>query len=85
MIGILALPVLPVNEFESTIIPTPMSTAQTELPLQLLIYDASGEKVLQKKLSKAVDGICPEIMVFCIQQVHNRRYGSLLVIMGDQL
>jgi len=47
---ILALPILPPEEFETVIVPTPMATSQNQLPLQLLIYDASGEKIFTKKL-----------------------------------
>lgn len=39
---ILPAPVLPLGRFGSLVLPTPMSTAQAELPLSLAIYDADG-------------------------------------------
>jgi hypothetical protein len=41
---ILPAPVLPPGRYRSIVLPTPMSTAQTRLPVKLLIYDASGRK-----------------------------------------
>lgn len=40
---IMPLPVLPVGEFSSTILPTPMATGQMELPVRADLYDMSGE------------------------------------------
>jgi hypothetical protein len=37
--------ILPVDQFTTTLLPTPMSTAQTHLPVMALIYDAKGKKV----------------------------------------
>lgn len=41
---ILPAPVLPTNRYRSIVLPTPMSTAQTHLPLMLTVYDAEGRK-----------------------------------------
>jgi hypothetical protein len=49
---ILPLPVPPVGEFETTILPTPMSTAQRELPLGAALYDASGERIAERFLGR---------------------------------
>jgi hypothetical protein len=40
---IMPLPVLPVDEFSSTILPTPMATGQMELPVRADLYDMNGE------------------------------------------
>jgi len=42
---ILPAPILPLDSYASTLLPTPMSTAQTHLPIKALIYDASGARV----------------------------------------
>jgi hypothetical protein len=42
---ILPAPVLPVAEWESVMQPTPMSTAQDNLPIAAIIYDASGQEM----------------------------------------
>jgi len=45
---ILPAPVLPLERFRSTILPTPMSTAQTHLPVKLVIYDREGRKAAEQ-------------------------------------
>ena len=47
---ILPAPVLPIARFSSVALPTPMSTAQINLPLAIALYDASGKEVLRKAL-----------------------------------
>jgi len=39
---ILAAPLLPLDRFSSTVLPTPMSTCQERLPVKLAVYDAEG-------------------------------------------
>lgn len=47
---VLPAPILPVVEWDCVIQPTPMSTAQLNLPIAALIYDASGLEVARKSL-----------------------------------
>jgi hypothetical protein len=47
---ILPAPVLPPERYRSIVMPTPMSTAQTHLPLTLTVYDAGGRKAGERKL-----------------------------------
>ncbi|MFQ5984740.1 MAG: hypothetical protein ACE5LL_04400, partial [Alphaproteobacteria bacterium] len=49
---ILPASVLPLEEWQSVVLPTPMTTCQEELPLQLLVYDASGAEVLRHRLGR---------------------------------
>lgn len=49
---ILPLPVLPVGEFRSTFLPTPMTTATRELPVALAVYDADGSEVARRFLGR---------------------------------
>ncbi|BAW79639.1 hypothetical conserved protein [Candidatus Nitrosoglobus terrae] len=42
---LLPAPVLPQGRWQSLILPTPMATSQQELPVKLLIYDASGQEI----------------------------------------
>ncbi|MCK9993997.1 MAG: hypothetical protein Dbin4_02517 [Alphaproteobacteria bacterium] len=42
---LMPLPVPPLTQFSSLMLPAPMATGQTELPLRAELYDASGEKV----------------------------------------
>ena len=46
---ILPAPVLPLDRYQSTALPTPMSTAQTHLPVKALIYNPSGTLVAEKR------------------------------------
>jgi hypothetical protein len=47
---ILPAPILPLERYVSQIMPTPMSTAQTHLPLKLMLYDATGTLVAEHSL-----------------------------------
>lgn len=47
---ILPFPIMPTDEFETTIIPTPMATTQEILPLHFYIYDRAGSLVAEKAL-----------------------------------
>jgi len=42
---IMPLPVLPVAEFTTTALPTPMATCQRDLPLSAILVDGSGEEI----------------------------------------
>ncbi|MDE1920939.1 MAG: hypothetical protein KGJ09_08170 [Candidatus Omnitrophica bacterium] len=42
---ILPMPVLPVNRWQTIVLPTPMSTAQKNLPLTLMIYNSKGKQM----------------------------------------
>ena len=46
---ILPAPVLPLDRYQTTALPTPMSTAQNHLPLKALVYDPSGRLVAEKR------------------------------------
>lgn len=46
---ILPAPILPLDRFTSSALPTPMATGQMHLPLQALIYDARGTLVTTHK------------------------------------
>lgn len=47
---LLPAPVLPLDRFRSIALPTPMSTAQTTLPLAVILYDASGQEIMRHRL-----------------------------------
>ena len=49
---ILPLPVLPVADYRATILPTPMTTAQQELPIAVALYDADGTEVARRFLGR---------------------------------
>lgn len=44
---ILPAPVMPLDRFASAILPTPMSTCQTSLPVKLAIYDPEGAQAME--------------------------------------
>ncbi|AWK87575.1 hypothetical protein [Azospirillum thermophilum] len=46
---ILPAPLLPPGRWRTTLLPTPMSTAQTELPVQAVVYDARGREVARHR------------------------------------
>ncbi|MEJ0009919.1 MAG: hypothetical protein WDN72_04970 [Alphaproteobacteria bacterium] len=49
---LLPAPILPLDEFRTVALPTPMATGQVDLPLAVLIFDASGEEVLRHPLGR---------------------------------
>ncbi|HEX6957214.1 MAG TPA: hypothetical protein VF194_04445 [Ferrovibrio sp.] len=49
---VMPLPVLPLREWKSVTIPTPMSTAQHELPLRAVLYDADGSIAAEEYLGR---------------------------------
>ncbi|HQU15293.1 MAG TPA: hypothetical protein PLO69_04200 [Gammaproteobacteria bacterium] len=55
---LLPAPVLPVADWSTVVLPTPMSTAQYELPLVVILYDASGAEVLRRPLGRVPRGGC---------------------------
>lgn len=49
---ILPMAVLPPDRFRTRFLPTPMSTAQQDLPIAVALYDASGSEVARKFLGR---------------------------------
>lgn len=49
---ILPAPVLPTDRWRSLVLPTPMSTCQDELPLAVILYDASGRETARRRLGR---------------------------------
>jgi len=49
---VMPLPVLPTDIFDTTVLPTPMSTCQQELPLAAILYDATGDEVARKFMGR---------------------------------
>ena len=49
---ILPAPVLPPAEWRSIALPTPMATCQHELPLEMIVYDASGQEALRHRVGR---------------------------------
>lgn len=49
---LLPAPILPTDRFTTVALPTPMATGQENLPLALILYDASGKEVLRQSLGK---------------------------------
>jgi hypothetical protein len=49
---IMPLPVLPITEFRTICLPTPMATGQMEMPIRAELFDASGELAAEKYLGR---------------------------------
>jgi len=49
---LLPAPILPRREWRSLALPTPMATTQQDLPLALIVYDASGREVVRQRLGR---------------------------------
>ena len=53
---IMPLPVLPLDEFRSVALPTPMATSQRELPLSVVLLDGSGAEAARRYLGRVPRG-----------------------------
>jgi len=49
---LLPAPVMPLNEWQSFVLPTPMAVGQAELPIAALVYDPEGNEVLRHPLGR---------------------------------
>jgi len=49
---LLPAPILPTDRWQSIALPTPMATCQTELPVALIAYDASGREIAREALGR---------------------------------
>jgi hypothetical protein len=47
---LLPAPILPRNQWESLLLPTPMAVSQTDLPIAALVYDPEGNEVAREPL-----------------------------------
>jgi len=60
---ILPIPILPVDRWQSIVLPTPMSTAQQNLPLTLLVYNSKGQQMVKHPLGKLDRGFIKDINI----------------------
>jgi hypothetical protein len=60
---ILPMPLLPLGDFETVVLPTPMATTQNALPLRVLVYAASGKLILEKPLGVLARGHVPALPI----------------------
>ena len=49
---LLPAPVMPLDEWQSLVLPTPMAVGQAELPIAALVYDPEGNEVLRHSLGR---------------------------------
>ncbi|HEX9159388.1 MAG TPA: hypothetical protein VF835_04095 [Rhizomicrobium sp.] len=49
---ILPAPILPTDRYTSEVLPTPMSTAQHELPLKAIVFDCEGNRVAEHRFGR---------------------------------
>ena len=75
---ILPAPILPARVWRSTLLPTPMSTAQNKLPIAALIFDPNGNKIATHKF-----GLLPRSHKEILETSNfltNERYGHVELI-----
>jgi hypothetical protein len=49
---LLPAPVLPIEEWQSVVLPTPMAVGQAELPIAVLVYDPEGNELLRHSFGR---------------------------------
>ncbi len=77
---LLPAPVMPVKEYKTVCLPTPMSTAQTSLPLTVIIYDASGKEIARENLGTVPRANCRELNLGEMMQGAPSGYGHAELI-----
>ncbi|GIK99220.1 MAG: hypothetical protein BroJett029_34290 [Alphaproteobacteria bacterium] len=60
---ILPAPVLPQDRWETEVLPTPMATGQSELPISFAVYDPDGRQLAQQSLGRVPRHGCPALVV----------------------
>jgi hypothetical protein len=53
---LLPAPILPLRDWESLLLPTPMAVSQVELPIAALIYDGAGNEIARQPLGRLPRG-----------------------------
>jgi hypothetical protein len=69
---LLPFPILPMKRFQTVFQPTPMSTAQTNLPIRLDVFDADGSKQAERFLGclPRDHGLAMDMDAFGVEQGH---------------
>ena len=49
---LLPAPILPLGEWRTSVLPTPMAVRQTELPIAALVYDPEGNEIVRRPLGR---------------------------------
>jgi hypothetical protein len=49
---LLPAPIMPLGEYRTSVLPTPMATGQDELPISALAYDPEGQEILRHPLGR---------------------------------
>ncbi len=60
---ILPIPILPVDRWQSIVLPTPMSTCQQDVALTLLVYNSNGRQMVKHPLGKSDRGSIKDIHI----------------------
>ena len=79
---ILPAPILPVERYASLVMPTPMSTAQQRLPIQLLLFDADGAMVAQHAFGNLArsDSVVLDLAEILKEQALKSGYGHMEMV-----
>lgn len=80
---ILPAPILPVDTWFSTALPTPMATSQANLPIALLAIDPDGEQIGSISIGKLLRGHSRHIDLFKetkIRELLNGRFGHMELV-----
>jgi len=49
---LLPAPIMPLAEWQTSVLPTPMAVCQAELPITALLYDPEGNEILRHRLGR---------------------------------
>ena len=78
---ILSAPLPPGERFETTVLPTPMATGQSNLPLAILAYDPEGRELTRHRLGKLPrDHARAVVVADLIETEYQRHWGHLELV-----
>jgi hypothetical protein len=73
-------PILPRGEWQSSLLPTPMATAQDELPIAAIIYDPEGREVARHRFGRLPRGHRAALELDELSAVLGDGYGHVEVV-----
>jgi hypothetical protein len=77
---LLPAPILPRGEWESVLLPTPMTTAQNELPIAAIAYDPDGREVARHRFGRVPRKHRVELDLFELATALGEGYGHVELV-----
>src|SRR4029077_16072757 len=77
---LLPAPILPREEWESLLLPTPMALSQQELPIAALVYDSEGSEIARVPLGRLPRDHATALSLDCVTDGLGPAYGHVELV-----